>query len=119
MRLTASPDTIANAASSFQAGMGSARYQADAPRPNTGTIHAATGMSPIRFLQQLRMERAIEMLETTSLPFEEVAYRVGYRDPSTLRAVIRQRLGVGPRELRHRARSASAAKSVRGRSEAA
>lgn len=82
-------------------------------------VHAATGMSPIRFLQQLRMERAIEMLETTSLPFEEVAYRVGYRDPSTLRAVIRQRLGVGPRELRHRARSASAAKSIRGRSEAA
>lgn len=82
-------------------------------------VHAATGMSPIRFLQQLRMERAIEMLETTSLPFEEVAYRVGYRDPSTLRAVIRQRLGVGPRELRHRARSASAAKSARGRSEAA
>lgn len=50
------------------------------------------------------MERAIELIETTTLPFEEVAYRVGYRDPSTLRMVIRKRLGVGPRELRARTR---------------
>jgi transcriptional regulator GlxA family with amidase domain len=69
-------------------------------------VQSATGLSPIQFLQQLRMERAIELIETTTLPFEAVAYRVGYRDPSTLRLVIRKRLGVGPRDLRARTRPA-------------
>lgn len=35
-------------------------------------------MSPIQFLQQLRLERALELLETTHLPFEEIAYQVCY-----------------------------------------
>ncbi|HEV2567893.1 GlxA family transcriptional regulator [Sphingomonas sp.] len=68
-------------------------------------VAAATGLSPIQFLQQLRVERAIELIETTALPFEEIAYRVGYSDPSTLRILIRRGAGLGPRDLRARARS--------------
>jgi transcriptional regulator GlxA family with amidase domain len=69
-------------------------------------VAAATGLSPIQFLQQLRVERAIELIEATVLPFEEIAYRVGYSDPSTLRGLIRRGAGLGPRDLRARARSA-------------
>ncbi|MES2044735.1 MAG: helix-turn-helix domain-containing protein [Pseudomonadota bacterium] len=68
-------------------------------------VTAATGLSPIQFLQQLRVEQAIQLIETTALPFEEVAYRVGYSDPSTLRTLIRRGAGFGPREIRARARS--------------
>ncbi|MFC3069894.1 GlxA family transcriptional regulator [Phenylobacterium soli] len=66
-------------------------------------VSAATGLSPIRFLQQLRVERAIELIETTQLSFEEVAFRVGYAEPSTLRTLIRRGAGLGPRDLRARA----------------
>ena len=66
-------------------------------------VTSATGLSPVQFLQQLRVERAVELIETTTLPLEEVAFRVGYSDPSTLRALIRRGAGVGPRELRARA----------------
>jgi transcriptional regulator GlxA family with amidase domain len=69
-------------------------------------VLAATGMPPVQFLQQLRIERAVEMLETTQLPFDEIAYRVGYSDASTLRGLLRRRLGVGPRSIRARARAA-------------
>ncbi len=72
------------------------------PRTFSRRVSAATGMSPAQLLQQLRMERAIELLETTRLPFEEIAYRVGYSDPSTLRSLIRRGSGYGPRELRLR-----------------
>ena len=34
------------------------------------------------------MERAVELIESTPLPFEEIAYRVGYADSSTLRTLI-------------------------------
>jgi len=71
-------------------------------------MQRATGMSPIQFLQQLRMERAVELLESTDLPFDAVAYRVGYQDPSTLRSIIRRRLGISPRELRLKARPRAA-----------
>lgn len=76
------------------------------PRTFARRVTAATGLSPIQFLQQLRMERAIELIETTMLPFEEIAFRVGYSDPSTLRALIRRGSGMGPRDLRTRARGA-------------
>lgn len=68
-------------------------------------LSIATGLPPVRFLQQLRMERAVELIETTGLPFDEVAYQVGYSDASTLRSLMRRSLGVGPRELRARARA--------------
>ena len=78
------------------------------PRTFSRRVVAATGMSPIQFLQQLRVERAIELIETTLLPFEQIAFRVGYSDPSTLRTLIRRGSGLGPRDLRARARSAAA-----------
>lgn len=66
-------------------------------------VQRATGLSPIAFLQRIRVERAVELLETTRLPFEEIAVRVGYAEPSTLRAVIRRELGIRPSEVRARA----------------
>ena len=111
--LAASSETVAKATSWARARLQDEITVSDlaaavglTPRTFARRVQSATGMSPIKFLQQLRMERAVEMLETTTLAFEEVAYRVGYRDPSTLRAVIRKRTGVGPRDLRQRARSA-------------
>ncbi|MBA3666720.1 MAG: helix-turn-helix domain-containing protein [Sphingomonas sp.] len=73
------------------------------PRTFARRVHRTTGLSPVYFLQQLRVERAVELIETTRLPLEEIAVRVGYAEPSTLRALIRRGFGFGPRELRARA----------------
>ena len=78
------------------------------PRTFARRVTDATGLSPVRFLQQLRMERAVELIESTSLAFDEIAHQVGYSDPSTLRELIRRGLGVGPREIRARARPSEA-----------
>lgn len=73
------------------------------PRTFARRVHRTTGVSPINFLQRIRVERAVELIETTRLPIEEIAARVGYSEPSTLRALIRRGFGLGPRELRARA----------------
>jgi transcriptional regulator GlxA family with amidase domain len=85
-----------------------ARAVGQSPRTFARRVAAATGLSPVQFLQQLRIERAVELLESTQLPFEDIAYRVGYADPSSLRLLIRRRSGLGPKDLRARARAAEA-----------
>jgi len=76
-----------------------------APRTFARRVERATGLSPIRFLRRLRVERAVELLETTKLPLEEIARRVGYAEPTTLRRALRQEAGRGARELRANGRS--------------
>jgi transcriptional regulator GlxA family with amidase domain len=70
------------------------------PRTFARRVERATGQSPVRFLQRLRVDAAIELIETTRLPFEEIARRVGYAEPSTLRRLLQRTAGRGPRGLR-------------------
>lgn len=65
-------------------------------------VERATGLSPVRFLQRLRVETALDLLATTRLPVDEIARRVGYTDPTTLRRVLRRETGRSPRDLRGR-----------------
>jgi transcriptional regulator GlxA family with amidase domain len=71
-----------------------------APRTFARRVKSTTGQSPVRFLQRLRVDAAIELIETTRLPFEEIARRVGYVEPSTLRRLLQRTAGQGPRGLR-------------------
>jgi transcriptional regulator GlxA family with amidase domain len=68
----------------------------------------AVGMSPLRYLRQLRIERARDLLEQTSLPVREVMQQVGFTDASHFSKDFRTRFGVGPREYRAICRSAAA-----------
>ncbi len=61
-----------------------------APRTFARRIATTCGISPIQFVQRIRMERARYLLETTRLSVEEIARQVGYAEPSTLRRLIRR-----------------------------
>jgi transcriptional regulator GlxA family with amidase domain len=61
-----------------------------APRTFARRMAATCGVSPIQFVQRIRLETARLLLETTRLSVEEIARRVGYAEPSTLRRLIRR-----------------------------
>ena len=52
---------------------------------------ATLGMSPIRFVQEVRLEQATVLLRTTTQAPAAIATAVGYQDVSTLRTLIRRR----------------------------
>ncbi|MCS4245984.1 MULTISPECIES: GlxA family transcriptional regulator [unclassified Pseudomonas] len=58
------------------------------------------GKSPLSYFQDLRVERAQSLLHGGDMDIEAIASEVGYADGSTLRTLLRQRLGRGVRELR-------------------
>jgi transcriptional regulator GlxA family with amidase domain len=63
-------------------------------------IHDVLGKSPLSYFQDLRIERAVHLLRTTSDNVERIAAAVGYADGVALRNLLRRRLGRGVREIR-------------------
>jgi len=58
------------------------------------------GKSPLAFFQDLRIERAIHLLETSQASVDQIAAEVGYAEGVTLRVLLRKKLGRGIREIR-------------------
>jgi len=50
------------------------------------------GKSPLEYLQDLRIERAVHLLETSQASVDQIAAEVGYAEGVTLRALLRRRL---------------------------
>jgi transcriptional regulator GlxA family with amidase domain len=64
------------------------------------SIQRVMGTSPIRFVQDLRIERASHLLRTTELSLEAISRKVGYQHPNTLRVLLRERTGKTTTALR-------------------
>ena len=71
---------------------------------------AETGTTPARFLRSLRMERAKQLLETTSLTIEEIMISVGIRDKSHFAREFKKAYGLTPTRHRMAARLILSAK---------
>ena len=61
-----------------------------APRTFARRMTATCGVTPIQFVQRIRVETARYLLETTRLSVDEIARKIGYAEPSTLRRLIRR-----------------------------
>ena len=63
-----------------------------------------TGITPIEYLQQTRIEAAKKLLEQTSQQMMEVILNSGYNDPKSFRKVFRKTVGMTPSEYRDKFR---------------
>ena len=66
-------------------------------------IKKATSMTFSEIKQRLRLQRAVELLETTSLSFGHISDLLGYTDTSHFYKQFRQYYGTTPRQYRNRA----------------
>ncbi len=74
-----------------------ARVAGTSPRTLARKVHAAVGLSPQRFVQQLRIHHARALLREPQMSVEAVAARVGYADAAAFRRIFRRITGETPR----------------------
>jgi transcriptional regulator GlxA family with amidase domain len=75
-----------------------------APRTFKRRFKAATGHTPIAYVQRIRVERAKRLLESSDQPVEEISWAVGYEDPASFRRLFKRLTGVTPSAYRQRFR---------------
>lgn len=61
---------------------------------------AATGFTPVEYLQQVRISKAREALERTLTPVDRIAWDVGYSDAAAFRKVFQKLTGLPPAAYR-------------------
>ncbi|MFD9225456.1 GlxA family transcriptional regulator [Streptomyces sp. NPDC060064] len=66
------------------------------------TVRRVLGTSPVRFVQDLRVEQASHLLRTTDMSLDSIARKVGYEHANTLRILLRERTGSTAGALRSR-----------------
>jgi transcriptional regulator GlxA family with amidase domain len=67
----------------------------------TRTFRRETGTTPAAYVEQVRVEEARRLLETTDLTVSAIARRIGIRHAETLHRAFRRRVGTTPELYRH------------------
>ena len=64
------------------------------------------GLTPAAYVEAVRIERAVELLEATAVDLEQIAATCGFGTVETFRRAFRRRLGTTPSQYRDRFRGA-------------
>ena len=62
----------------------------------------ATDQTPIQYLQNLRIEKAKFLLESSQEAFDQITLQVGYEDGNSFRRLFKERVGLSPGDYRKR-----------------
>jgi transcriptional regulator GlxA family with amidase domain len=76
-------------------------------------FRAATGYSPLAYIQALRVEEAKQLLETTAVPVDAVGREIGYEDAASFRRLFRRLAGMTPGDYRRKFRPPSIVRNVK------
>jgi len=75
-------------------------------------FRAATGHTPVGYVQALRIEEAKQQLETASSPTDAIGAAAGYEDPASFRRLFKRHTGIKPGRYRRRFGVAAGAAKV-------
>ncbi|WP_256010379.1 hybrid sensor histidine kinase/response regulator transcription factor [Desertivirga xinjiangensis] len=61
-------------------------------------LKALTGQTPIELIYQVRIKRSMELLLARKLSISEIAYEVGFKNPSSFTSSFKKQYGKSPKE---------------------
>ena len=64
-------------------------------------LKALTGRTPSQFVRSVRLQKAKELLLNSELSISEIAYDVGFADPSYFTRTFQKEFGTSPRDFRN------------------
>lgn len=70
------------------------------PRTLTRRFKAATGIKPSEYWQKLRLQSAQDLLASSNLSIQEIAFQVGFQDQANLTRLFKKTLKLTPRDYR-------------------
>lgn len=56
-------------------------------------------LSPLDYLNQIRINKAVELLRNTEMSIKEICFQCGFQSPQYFSRVFKQQMGVSPREM--------------------
>jgi transcriptional regulator GlxA family with amidase domain len=62
----------------------------------------ATGLTPTEYMQHLKVQKARELLEFTTLSMKEISWKVGYEDTGAFRKTFQKVMALSPADYRGR-----------------
>lgn len=65
-------------------------------------FHKETGVSPYRFVVKSRMDCAMQLLQTTRLSVQDIAFQVGFNSVANFCYAFRKEKGISPHECRQK-----------------
>jgi transcriptional regulator GlxA family with amidase domain len=77
-----------------------ADFMAMSPRHFSRCFHQQTGMTPGKYLEKIRLEKARELLGTTTGSIKSIAYLCGFQQEERLRRLFIKQLGITPTQYR-------------------
>ena len=63
-------------------------------------LKSLTGLAPVEFLKEVRIQRAAQLIETGEYHFSEITYMIGINDPRYFSRCFKQKFGMSPREYK-------------------
>jgi transcriptional regulator GlxA family with amidase domain len=78
-----------------------ADFMAMSPRHFSRCFREQTGMAPGKYLERIRLEKARELLGTTTQSIKSVAYLCGFQQEERLRRLFIKQLGITPSQYRY------------------
>lgn len=79
-----------------------ARLTGLSERALTRRFKLVTGMSPLAYVQTIRIEEAKQMLEASSMPIEAIAEELGYEDASFFSRLFKREVKLTPAQYRRK-----------------
>lgn len=63
-------------------------------------LKTLTGLAPIEFIKEMRINRAVQLIETGEYSMTQIAYMVGINDPRYFSKCFKQKMGMTPTEYK-------------------
>ena len=65
-------------------------------------LKSIIGLSPVDFIREIRIKRAVQLIDSGEYNFSQVAYMTGFNDPKYFSKCFKKVIGITPSEYKER-----------------